>query len=340
VLSLKEMGNVRRHARVRLGDACWCLGELWNGLDFHVRSLLGSARSRAWGHAYAWMLLLAVALLVGGAGRAQAQGPNQVAIVVQYGAGDVSTYCVSFDSPTISGLDALRQAGVKVVYEGGALGARVCKIGPIGCDLPGNCFCQCKGTECLYWSYWHLVDGAWQYAIVGAASYQVTPGSVEGWSWGIGTPSQAPQPPPITFAEVCSPGSATPASSATPVSTATPAETPTLAPTSGEQPTLTPATATPAPTTTPSPTQAATGTATPAAAGGQPSSPTPVEPTVTRPVPTPTSGATRMPTSNPTGTHTPAVPANSAPAYTNYVFFGIIVLVLVALGAYVLLRRR
>jgi hypothetical protein len=47
-----------------------------------------------------------------------------------------------------------------------------------------------------------------------------------------------------------------------------------------------------------------------------------------------------MPTSNPAGTHTPAVPANLAPAYTNYVFFGIIVLVLVALGAYVLLRRR
>jgi hypothetical protein len=34
------------------------------------------------------------------------------------------------------------------------------------------------------------------------------------------------------------------------------------------------------------------------------------------------------------------VPASSAPAYTNYVLFGVIVLVLVVLGAYVLFRRR
>jgi hypothetical protein len=38
-------------------------------------------------------------------------------------------------------------------------------------------------------------------------------------------------------------------------------------------------------------------------------------------------------------TPTPVAPAGPAPAYTNYIFFGAIVLVLIALGAYVLLRR-
>jgi hypothetical protein len=351
VLSLKEMGNVRRHAqllrrglsqhgrglldRVRLR-----LGEPWNGLGLHAPSLRGGVRLCA------GVLLLAVALLAGGARPASAQGPNQVAIVVQYGSGEVSTYCVSFDSPTISGLEALQQAGIKVVYEGGALGARVCKIGPVGCDLPGNCFCQCKGTECLYWSYWHLADGAWQYAIVGAASYQVAPGSVEGWSWGIGTPNQAPQPPVMSFAAICAP------STATPVPTQAAAETETPTPPAGEQPssptpaTTTPATPTPVPSATPTSTEAPTETATAPAAGGAQASPTPGQPTSTQQAPTHTPGATGTPAASaaagPTATlatPTPVAPAGPAPAYTNYIFFGAIVLVLIALGAYVLLRR-
>jgi hypothetical protein len=296
--------------------------------DIHVRAqvLLGGVRR------HAWVLMLAVALVAGGAGHAWAQGPDQVAIVVQYGQGDVSTYCVSFDAPTITGLDALRQTGLDVVYEGGALGARVCKIGPVGCDLPGNCFCQCKGTECLYWSYWHLVDGTWQYALVGAASYQVAPGSVEGWSWGIGTPNRAPQPPPVTFAEVCAPAATTPVPATPP-----PAEvpTPTSQPTSERPSSPTPPTTTPAASATTPPTEVPTRTPTRPPAGGQQPSSTPAQPTSTQPGSTPTPGATRTPAAT-----TTAVPASSAPAYTNYILFGVIVLVLVVLGAYVLFRRR
>lgn len=282
----------------------------------------------------AWTLLLSIALLAGAGARGSAQGPNQVAVIVQYEDGSVSTHCVSFDTPQITGLEALEQTGLDVVYEGGALGARVCKIGPVGCDLPGNCFCQCKGTECLYWSYWHLVEGTWQYAIVGAASYEVAPGGVEGWSWGIGTPNRAPQPPLISFEEVCQTSSATP-----PTATPPPTETPTH-------------TRTPRPTETARPKETPTGTATRAPEGeGQPS------PTPTQPASTPTAGPTRTPSLVPTqaaeerptetpplvpttarATHMPAAPP--APDSTNYFFFGAVVLVLLALGAYVLLRRR
>ena len=276
----------------------------------------------------AWTLLLAVALLAGAGARGSAQGPNQVAVIVQYEDGSVSTHCVSLDTPQITGLEALEQTGLDVVYEGGALGARVCKIGPIGCDLPGNCFCQCKGTECLYWSYWHLVEGTWQYAIVGAASYEVAPGSVEGWSWGIGTPNRAPQPPLISFEEVCQTSSAMP-----PTATPRPTETPTH-------------------TSTPRPTETATGTATRVPEDeGQPS-PTPTQPASTptagptrTPSPVPTQAASERPTATPPlvptavrATHTPAAPPT--PDSTSYVFFGAVVLVLLALGAYVLLRRR
>ena len=270
----------------------------------------------------AWTLLLAVALLAGAGARGSAQGPNQVAVIVQYEDGSVSTHCVSLDTLQITGLEVLEQTGLDVVYEGGTLGARVCKIGPVGCDLPGNCFCQCKGTECLYWSYWHLVKGTWQYAIVGAASYEVAPGSVEGWSWGIGTPNRAPQPPLISFEEVCEKSSAMP-----PTATSPPTETPTD-------------------TSTPRPTETVTGTATRVPEGeGQPS-PTPTEPASTRtPSPVPTQAASERPTATPPlvptaarATRTPATPP--APDSTSYVFFGAVVLVLLALGAYVLLRRR
>ena len=282
----------------------------------------------------AWTLLLAVALLAGTGARGSAQGPNQVAVIVQYEDGSISTHCVSFETARITGLEALQQTGLDVVYEGGALGARVCKIGPVGCDLPGDCFCQCKGTECLYWSYWHLVEGTWQYAIVGAASYEVAPGGVEGWSWGIGTPNRAPQPPLISFEEVCQTSSATPP-------TATPPPTETAA-----------HTRTPRPTETARPKETPTGTAARAPEGeGQPS------PTPTQPASTPTAGPTRTPSLVPTqaaeerptetpplvpttarATHMPAAPP--APDSTNYFFFGAVVLVLLALGAYVLLRRR
>jgi len=282
----------------------------------------------------AWTLLLSIALLASAGARGSAQGPNQVAVIVQYEDGSISTHCVSFETARITGLEALQQTGLDVVYEGGALGARVCKIGSVGCDLPGSCFCQCKGTECLYWSYWHLVQGTWQYAIVGAASYEVTPGGVEGWSWGIGTPNRAPQPPLISFEEVCQTSSAPP-----PTATPPPTGTPTHA-------------STPRPTETARPTETPTGTAAPAPQGeGQPS-PTPsrLPPTPTaRPTQTPGTAPVQPPTETPAratvavatavrATHTPT--AGPAPGGTDYIFFGGIVLVLFALGAYVRLRRR
>jgi hypothetical protein len=187
----------------------------------------------------------------------RAQGPNRVALVVQYGDGTTDTRCVEFAEDELAGLEVLLRADLDVIYSGGGGSSQVCKIGPDGCDSPGNCFCQCSGTDCKYWSYWHLVDGAWQYSQVGGGLYKVGDGAVEGWTWGIGTPADAPQPPPTTFEEICVPPTATPLPTDTPAPTATAtvtaptqsAATPAATPTQ----TALPPTRAPVPTATPEP---------------------------------------------------------------------------------------
>lgn len=165
-----------------------------------------------------------------------AQGPSQVAIVIQYGDGTTSTHCVDVAEDGMTGFDALLRTGVDVVYSGGGAGAIVCKIGPSGCADPGQCFCQCVGVDCRYWSYWHLIDGAWQYARLGAGMHKVQPGTVEGWVWGLGSPAEAPEPPQVSFDEICRPAMpATP----TPPPTDTPRPTATAEPTRTSEPTAT-----------------------------------------------------------------------------------------------------
>jgi hypothetical protein len=188
-----------------------------------------------------------------------AQSLNQAALIVQYGDGTVFTHCVDFVEEHITGLDVLQRAGLDLVYASGGAGSEICKIGPDGCDDPTDCWCQCKGKDCRYWSYWHLVDGAWRYSPLGASLYKVKDGAVEGWVWGIGTPTDAPQPPAVTFEEICIPLSPTPKPTDTPPSTAT------LLPTATQPPQVE---ATPTASLTPAP--AATATATPV-----PATPTP-----------------------------------------------------------------
>jgi hypothetical protein len=133
---------------------------------------------------------------------ASADDGNQAAVIVLFGPDLVETACVSFSEPQISGLDLLSRAGIdlEAKYEG--MGASVCRIKETGCP-PDDCFCQCGGSECTYWSYWHYRDDNWQYAHLGASSYQVTHGDVDGWSWGPGSVTSALEPPSIPFEQIC-----------------------------------------------------------------------------------------------------------------------------------------
>ena len=130
-------------------------------------------------------MLFAIALLVGpGLLEGSAQAPNQVGLVVQFGDGALVTRCIEFSEPGINGYDLLLRSGLSIAVSGDpTAGTALCNIEGEGCPA-SDCFCECKGSTCIYWSYWHLVDGAWQYSSLGASGHMAAPGSVEGWRGG------------------------------------------------------------------------------------------------------------------------------------------------------------
>ena len=168
----------------------------------------------------------------------QADGPNQVGLVVVHGDGNVATRCIEFEENEISGYDVLDRSGLDLNIEpSGGMGVTVCRIDNEGCTFPQEpCFCQCMGggSSCVYWSYWHLDSDSWQYSGAGASYHSVSHGDVEGWVWGLGTITEATPPPVIPFDEIC----ALPTSTPVPTDTATPEPSPT--PTDTPEPTNTP----------------------------------------------------------------------------------------------------
>lgn len=191
-------------------------------------------------------LLMALACGLGVNGTAARPQSHQAGLVVQVGDNQPQTYCVNFDSDTISGLQLLQNvSSLQVIYDATStgMGAGVCKINNDGCSFPiEDCFCQCQGLACVYWSYWHLQpNNTWDYSSLGASSFVLTDGQVDGWRWGAGTTNSAQPPPVITLAEICQPApTATPTLTPTPAPTATPTPAPTATSTPSATPTLTP----------------------------------------------------------------------------------------------------
>ena len=200
----------------------------------------------------AWLALgLGLLLLLGLAVHPAYAAGGRAGLVVQFGDGSLWTGCVAFDRETLSSEELLQRSGLNMVLDYGyGLGGAVCKIEGDGCDFPlQDCFCQCQGLDCRYWAYYHLLpDGTWEYSQVGASSYTVHDGDVEGWAWGPGDYGVSGMQPPIyTFEQLC------PLPTDTPTPTPVPS-TPTATPTNRSRPTATPSlTFTPWPTVTPTP---------------------------------------------------------------------------------------
>ena len=196
------------------------------------------------------LLLLGILLL---SNSVLAGADHYAGLVVRFGDGSTYTECVSFGEESITGAQVLQRSALSVVTQAGPMGVAVCKIGSEGCNYPAEpCFCKCEGgQDCFYWAYYHLKNGKWEYSPVGAGSYHVHDGDVEGWAWGSGTfGSSGAQPPHLTFDEIC----------ATPTATATATPLPTLTPSSAARPTDTPV---PPPTATPTPVPTFTSTPVP-----------------------------------------------------------------------------
>jgi hypothetical protein len=150
------------------------------------------------------LVCLAVAVATLASATARADGPNRVALVVAHD-GKTIKKCVEFNESEISGYDVLDRAGIDLSVEFGMMGATICRIDNKGCTYPQDaCFCQCQGSPCVYWSYWHLKDGDWQYSSLGASNYSVRDGDVEGWSWGEGEYGKTgSRPPTVSFEDIC-----------------------------------------------------------------------------------------------------------------------------------------
>jgi hypothetical protein len=134
---------------------------------------------------------------------ASADNPIRVGLYVQFEDGSTFTQCVVVDASEATGLDVLRQSGLDFIFEpGGGMGTTICKIGETGCDYPGeDCFCQCLGNPCQYWTYWYAAEGEWKYSPLGISSRVVKDGDVEGWVWGSGRESP---PAEILTEDICS----------------------------------------------------------------------------------------------------------------------------------------
>lgn len=149
------------------------------------------------------VLALAVASM---ATPVRAQEDGRAGLVIVTGSGDVITRCVDFAGDSIRGDELLARSGLAVVSDPqSSMGATVCSIEGVGCKYPAqDCFCKCQGSPCVYWSYWRYgeADG-WNYSGMGASNTQVRDGAVEGWVWGDGTSGEAPEPPALTFADIC-----------------------------------------------------------------------------------------------------------------------------------------
>jgi len=113
---------------------------------------------------------------------------------------DERTYCVSFESESLSGIEALRSTGLPLITKSsGSYGELVCKIGDVGTDAS-----DCPASDQSYWAYWHLQDGRWAYSGLGASSFRLRCGGVDGWTW---YPKGKGAPPSSTTFSACPAGS-------------------------------------------------------------------------------------------------------------------------------------
>lgn len=144
------------------------------------------------------LLLLTVLLLQHPA--LQAEDLRRAGLVVQLGDATVITRCVAFQGEQITGMALLKQSGLDLtIATDPSFGEFVCKIDREGCPAD-DCLCAYPPN---FWRYWLLVDGAWQFAPVGASSRTLRTGDVDGWVWGGDAADTPATLPTISFAEIC-----------------------------------------------------------------------------------------------------------------------------------------
>jgi hypothetical protein len=267
------------------------------------------------------ILFLALIMLALPSGvSANAQGAlHRAGLVVRFGNGSVTTHCVTFSEPSLTGVELLARSGLSIVVDlNSSIGAGVCKIGPEGCDRGKSCFCQCEGSLCAYWQYFHWQNGAWKYSNVGAGSYQVADGAVEGWAWGNNV-----APPLIGLDQICTTGGASMTATSAPARPSPPS-------------TVTPRPVTPTAVAAIAPIIAPSVSATASTTALAMTVPSATLPLAQMTTPQPTLAPVPSQTPAP-GVTMPAQNVGISPSVTSYAIFGIIVL---GLGMWLVIQSR
>jgi len=147
-----------------------------------------------------FLVLLVALALIQQASNDQPE-PHRAGLVVVHGDGTIIERCVEFSEDSITGVELLQQAGLELVVGAyGGLGYGICAIDGEGCLSEEDCFCQCRGSPCSYWVYSHRrPDDTWVISGVGASTWKIRQGDIDGWVWGDGSEA----PPQVTFADVC-----------------------------------------------------------------------------------------------------------------------------------------
>jgi hypothetical protein len=157
-------------------------------------------------------------------GRPCAAGDLKVAVIVDFGdSSSVSVACVPAGS---------RDNGAQVLgARASTLGAPAPRFNTSGLlcaidDVPATGCGERTSGRYAYWSYWHGVDGQWQYSNFGPAAWRVDADVVEGWRFqpaGVGNPSDPPPRASAALPVDCRPAlPPTPPAAVAPAGTAPP----------------------------------------------------------------------------------------------------------------------
>jgi hypothetical protein len=135
-----------------------------------------------------------------------ARADGEAGVVIEFGEGDIETYCIPFEGDSITGEDLIDATG----YGATDFNGLVCSIGDIGCSDASSfssCVCECAnlGDGCTYWALFERPWGSddWLYSSQGFRTLRASDGDVQGWRWGPGQPANAPPPPLTSFEDIC-----------------------------------------------------------------------------------------------------------------------------------------
>jgi hypothetical protein len=183
--------------------------------------------------------------LLGWTHTARASTLHHAALVVEHSSGRLLTRCVAFVEDQITGFQLVQRSGLEYQAQSfGSMGSAICQLDYEPQDVPSSCF----GSG-AYWQYFHRTPSGWAQSSVGASSWALHDGDMDGWRYASGA---GQTPTAVAFNAVCAPAATS--ASATAAATRRAAPTPVVAGPLTVQPTPVSAPTSPPPTAAVGPT--------------------------------------------------------------------------------------